>query len=121
MLTRRHNGRGGRGGAVNDPSAGPSLSAETAGQTATADQGDDDDEDDDSNDDSNKFQNVWILIVVIIKPAKPARSRTTISIPGGPTAVSEVIRVIWAGTCLVSDIFRVQEGIGFSRAVAQCH
>ena len=57
LLARRPNGGGGRGGAVNHPSAGPSLGAETAGQTATADQGDDDDEDDDPNDDSHKFQN----------------------------------------------------------------
>ena len=44
-----HSGGGGRGGPVNDPSAAPSLSAETARQATTADQSDDRDEDGDGD------------------------------------------------------------------------
>ena len=58
LLSRHHGGGGCRGGgAVNDPSSRPSLSADTARQTTTAYQGEDCDEEDDPNDDSNKFQN----------------------------------------------------------------
>ena len=59
-----HSGGGGRGGPVNDPSAAPSLSAETARQATTADQSDDRDEDDDPNDDSNKFENTEDINIV---------------------------------------------------------